>query len=86
MRTTKISISIDLELLRRAREAAESEGSSLSAYIGRALGNRLENQGRLEAARELWREWGPESVPSQEERSQFVASMSRARKRRPKAA
>lgn len=86
MRTTKISIAIDKEQLRLARDAAKSEGLSLSAYIARALGNQLEDQQRLEAARELWRAWGPESIPTPKEHQEFVARMARPRKRRPKAA
>jgi len=53
VRTTKISIAIDKEQLRRARAVAQAEGVSLSAYLGRALGNLLEEQLRIEAARSL---------------------------------
>ena len=86
MRTTKISIAIDKDQLRLAREAAESEGVSLSKYIAHALGNQLESQERLHAARALWRAWGPDSVPTAKERDEFRAKMSRRRKRRAKAA
>ena len=69
LRTTKISIAIDIEQLKRARMAAESEGLSLSAYISRALGSQLEDQARLDAARELHAHWGPSSIPTPEDRA-----------------
>jgi hypothetical protein len=86
MRTTKISIAIDKQLLRLARRAAASEGSSLSAYIGRALGRQLEAQERTEAARELYRSWGSGTVPSAADWEDFRRAMTRPRKRRRKAA
>ncbi len=82
MRTTKISIAIDKEHLRRARAAAETEGLSLSAYIARALGNQLEDQERIEAARALHSTWGADSIPTSKEREAFLATMSRPRSRR----
>jgi hypothetical protein len=86
MRTTKISIAIDKERLRLARRAAASEGLSLSAYIGRALARQLEAQERIEAARELYRSWGPDTVPSAADWMEFRRVMARPRKRRKKAA
>jgi hypothetical protein len=86
MPVSKISIAIDHQQLLLARAAARSEGMSLSAYIARALGTQLEDQQRLDAARALWREWGPESVPTPKEREAFVARMSQTRKRRTRAA
>lgn len=81
---TKISIAIDKQQLRLARAAAKSEGLSLSAYIGRALGNQLDEQRRLDAARELYRSWGPDTIPTPEDRARFLLRM--RRKRRTKAA
>ena len=86
MRTTKISIAIDKEKLQLARDAARSERLSLSAYVGRALGKHLEDQERIDAARELHRRWGPETIPTPGERAEFLGRMSRPRKRRRKAA
>jgi hypothetical protein len=86
MRTTKISIAIDKEKLRLARAAARSERMSLSAYIARALSKHLEDQERLDAARELHRRWGPETIPTTAERDEFLTLMSRPRKRRRRAA
>jgi uncharacterized protein (DUF1778 family) len=83
---TKISIAIDAEQLRLSRKAAKVEGLSLSAYITRALGSQLEDQRRLDAARELYKSWGPSSLPTPKDREAFLARMSRRPKRRAKAA
>ena len=85
-RTTKISIAIDKEQLRVARRAAKSEGLSMSGYIARALGHQLQEQERRDAARELHRSWGPDSVPTDKDREAFLTQMSRGPKRRKKAA
>jgi hypothetical protein len=82
VRTTKISIAIDKEHLRLARKAAISEGLSLSGYIARALGSRLEDQRRIDAARELQASWGPESLPTPGDRERFLTRMSRGRRKR----
>jgi hypothetical protein len=86
MRTTKISIAIDKEQLRIARRASKAEGVSLSGYITRALGERLEDQRRIDASRELYEKWGTESLPTAKDREAFIARMSRKRKRGSKAA
>jgi hypothetical protein len=83
--TTKISIAIDEKQLRLARKGAKSEGLSLSRYIAHALGKQIEDQERLDAARKLHKEWGPESVPTPSERQVFRMKMSRSRKRHAKA-
>lgn len=82
VRTTKISIAIDKEHLRLARKAAISEGLSLSGYIARALSSRLEDQRRIDAARELQASWGPESLPTPGDRERFLTRMSRGRRKR----
>jgi hypothetical protein len=84
--TTKISIAIDEQHLRLARRAAKTEGVSLSAYIGRALAAKLEDQRRIEAARALHETWGPESLPTAEEREAFLARMAPKGRRRRHAA
>jgi hypothetical protein len=86
MRTAKISIAIDKARLQLARRAAKSEGISLSAYIGRALVRQLEAQERIDAAHELHRSWGPETVPTAADWADFQRAMARPRKRRRKAA
>jgi hypothetical protein len=80
VRTTRISIAIDEVQLRRARKAAKCERVTFSAYVARALGNQLEEQERLDAARELHKGWGPESIATPEERAAFRASMARTAK------
>jgi hypothetical protein len=82
MATKKISIAIDEEKLALARAAAKLERVSLSAYIARALGKQLEDQARLEAARELHRSWGRSAMPTSRDREEFLAGMSRPRRRR----
>jgi hypothetical protein len=86
VRTTKISIAIDKEQLRVARKVAKSEGLSLSAYISRALGNQLQEQVRIDAARELHRLWGRESIPTAKDQEEFLAKMRRGRRQRESAA
>ena len=86
MASTKISVSLDRDQLTKARRAAKSEGLSLSAYLAVALAAKLEEQERLDAARELFATWGPESVPTADERRQFLEQMARPKKRRRRAA
>ena len=86
VRTTKISIAIDKQQLRLARSAAKTEGLSLSAYIARALGNQLEDQRRIDAARELHASWGASTIPTAADRESFLARMSRTRAPRSRAA
>lgn len=86
MASTKISVSLDRDQLKKARGAAKAEGLSLSAYLAAALASRLEEQERLDAARELFASWGPESAPTAEERRRFLEQMARPKKRRRRAA
>jgi hypothetical protein len=86
MRTTKISIAIDKQQLRLARSAAKARGVSLSAYIARALGTQLEDQRRMDAARELYASWGASGTPSEADRDAFLERMARPRARRSRAA
>ena len=86
MPTKKISIAVDETQLRLARRAAKAEGLSLSAYVGRALGTQLEDQRRIDAARELYQQWDDESVPNAKDREVFLARMARRRKRGTRAA
>jgi hypothetical protein len=51
--TQKISVAMGRSELRLAKTAAEEEGVSLSAYVTRAVRDRLEERQRLEAAREI---------------------------------
>jgi hypothetical protein len=85
-KTAKISIAINEGALREARRIAHAEGLSLSGLIGRALEKQLEEQRRIDAARQLHATWGAETEPSDEDRKKFIARMSSGAKRRPKAA
>lgn len=85
MPTTRIRIAIDPRQLKRARSAARAEGLSLSAYIARALGNQLEDQHRIDAARALHARWGMPSMPTAADREAFLTRMVRSRARRSKA-
>jgi len=84
--STKISVSLEQDQLKKARRAAKSEGVSLSAYLSAALATKLEEQERLDAARELFASWGPEAAPTAEERRRFLEQMARPKKRRRRAA
>jgi hypothetical protein len=84
--TTKISISIGKRQLSLARTAAKAEGLSLSAYIARALDKQLEDQGRVDAARELHASWGAGTLPTAADRDAFLLRMARPRHRRSRAA
>jgi hypothetical protein len=84
--TTRIRIAISQQQLKRAQSAAKAEGLSLSAYIARALGNQLEDQRRIDAARALHERWGASSLPTAADREAFLARMARPRARRTKAA
>lgn len=86
MPTAKISIAIDKQQLSLARAAAKTEGLSLSAYIARALGKQLEDQRRIDAARELHASWDAGTIPTAADRDAFLARMSRPRARRSRAA
>jgi hypothetical protein len=86
MPTTRIRIAISQQQLKRPRSAAKAEGLSLSAYIARALGNQLEDQRRIDAARALHARWGASSLPTAADRAAFLARMARPGVRRTKAA
>src|SRR5262249_14866187 len=79
--TTKISVAIDNGQLRLVRAAAKTEGLSVSAYIARALGKQLEDQHRINAARELHASWGASAIPTAADRKAFLAQMSRPQAR-----
>jgi len=84
--TTKISIAIGKHQLSLARTASKAEGLSLSAYISRALDKQLEDQRRIDAARELHAHWDAGALPTATDREAFLARMSRPRQRRSRAA
>jgi hypothetical protein len=97
--TQKISVAMGRSELRLAKTAADEEGLSLSAFVTRAVRERLEERRRMEAAREVLATFSPEDLPTPEEQRDLVELWTRerpiaarpvkapkARKRRPRAA
>jgi hypothetical protein len=77
--TEKISVAMGRDELRLAKTAAEEEGVSLSAYVTRAVRERLEERRRLEAAREFLRTFAADELPSAEEQRELVELWTRPR-------
>jgi hypothetical protein len=77
--TQKISVAMGQDELRLARTAAEEEGLSLSAYVTRAVRERLEERQRLEAAREFLATFAPDELPTPEEERQLLELWMRPR-------
>ncbi len=89
--TQKISVAMGLSELRLAKTAAEDEGVSLSAFVTRAVRDRLEERARMEAEREVLAGFLPHEIPTTEEQRALVLfwnrqgpspAFSRTRKRR----
>lgn len=78
--TQKISVAMGREELRLAKTAAEEEGVSLSAYVTRAVRERLEERRRLEAARELLATFAPDELPSLAEERTLLEQWARPRR------
>ena len=72
--TAKVSVAMGREELRLAKTAATAEGISLSAFVTRAVRDRLAEQRRLAAAREVMATFDVGDVPSLEEQEGIVAS------------
>jgi hypothetical protein len=77
--TQKISVAMGRDELRLAKTAADEEGVSLSAFVTRAVRERLEERRRLEAAREVLASFSPDELPSLEEERQLLALWTRPR-------
>ena len=71
--TAKISVAMGREELRLAKTAANAEGISLSAYVTRAVRDRLAEQRRLAAARAVMSTFGVGDFPSADEQEEIVA-------------
>jgi hypothetical protein len=87
--TEKVSVAIGREELRLARRAARAAGISLSAFITSAVRSRVDEQRRLEAARQVLATFDPEDFPTPEQEAELLALWSRPRavpKRRRKSA
>jgi len=77
--TQKISVAMGRDELRLAKTAAHEEGVSLSAYVTRAVRERLQERRRMEAARELLSTFAPDELPTPEEQRELVELWTRAR-------
>ena len=77
--TQKISVAMGKDELRLAKTAAKQEGVSLSAYVTRAVRERLEERRRLEAAREFLATFAPDELPTAEEQRQLLELWMRPR-------
>jgi hypothetical protein len=88
--TEKVSVAMGRDELRLAKDAAEQEGMSLSAFVTGAVRARIEERRRLEAARRVLATFQPEDFPSAEEQRALLALWARSpaastpRKRRPR--
>ncbi len=77
--TEKISVAMGRDELRLAKTAADEEGLSLSAYVTRAVRERLEERRRMEAAREVLATFAPDDFPTPQEQRDLVALWTRTR-------
>jgi hypothetical protein len=75
--TQKISVAMGRNELRLAKTAAEAEGVSLSAFVTRAVRDRLEERERIEAQREILASFLPEEIPTADEQRALVAFWTR---------
>jgi hypothetical protein len=75
--TQKISVAMGRIELRLAKTAAEDEGVSLSAFVTRAVRERLEEREREEARREILATFLPHEIPSAEEQRALASFWNR---------
>ena len=75
--TQKISVAMGAPGIRLAKTAAEDEGVSLSAYVTRAVRDRLEERERLAARREILATFLPNEIPTADEQRALVAFWNR---------
>lgn len=71
--TAKVSVAIGRDELRLARTAAQREGTSLSAFITKAVRARVEERRRMDAARRVIATFEPEDLPSADEQRALLA-------------
>jgi hypothetical protein len=77
--TQKISVAMGRDELRLAKVAAGEEGLSLSAFVTRAVRERLAERRRIEAAHEVLATFAREEFPTPDEQRELVALWTRAR-------
>jgi hypothetical protein len=71
--TEKISVALGRDELRAARDAAEQEGRSLSAFVTDAVRAWIEERRRLQAARRVLATFDAEDFPTAEEQRELLA-------------
>src|SRR5260370_15067916 len=79
--TQKISVAMGRDELRLAKTAADEEGLSLSAFVTRAVRERLEERRRIEAARKVLSTLAPDDIPSARQQRDLGALWTRGRPR-----
>lgn len=79
--TEKVSVAMGGDELRLAKTAAKQEGISLSAFVTKAVRDRLEEKRRMEAAREVLATFGADDLPTPEEERELMALWSRPREK-----
>jgi hypothetical protein len=84
--TQKISVAMGRDELRLAKTAAHDEGVSLSAYVTRAVRERLQERRRLEAAQAFLSTFAPEERPTRDEQRELVELWTRDRAASPRPA
>lgn len=81
--TQKISVAMGRDELRLAKTAAQAEGLSLSAYVTRAVRDRLEERRRMEAARAFLATFDADELPTPEEEKDLLELWARPRSSKP---
>jgi hypothetical protein len=82
--TEKISVALGRDELRLARDAAEQEGMSLSAFVTGAVRARIEERRRLEAARQVLATFEPEDFPTADEQRELLTLWAQPRTTSPR--
>jgi hypothetical protein len=82
--TQKVSVAMGRAELRLAKTAAHEEGVSLSAFVTRAVRDRLAERRRMDAAREFLATFDDDELPSEEEKRRLVELWTRSRPERPR--
>jgi hypothetical protein len=75
--TQQIGVAMGRTELRLAKTAAEDEGVSLSAYVTRAVRDRLEERERQEAQRQVLASFLPHEIPTADEQRTLLAFWNR---------
>ena len=72
--TEKVSVAIGRDELRLAKDAAEQEGVSLSAFVTGAVRARIVERQRMAAAKLVLATFDPEDFPTADEQRALLAS------------